>query len=238
MKKMLTGALGGGALVVLLALTQDDPLQAIRAAVAELGLRIDRLEHASGKGDTASTADTAAVRSMVLVSVHIANKNPDQSEEIAELQQQCAALMNTDNASADAAAGAIGSAISNNDATYARGGVSGWGNRSAGGSERTAGGGFGVAQQAGDLETEQRYATLSAIKLQELQALKDAANTPKQILIGHNASVIFTLNSKVDLSDALNNIPIGATVTWTGTRLSADDASETWRIDSIKAVGK
>jgi hypothetical protein len=75
------------------------------------------------------------------------------------------------------------------------------------------------------------------MKLQELQALKDAANTPKQILIGHNANVIFTLNSKVDLSDALNNIPIGASVTWTGTRLSADDASETWRIDSIKAVG-
>ena len=236
MKKFLYGMACAASLLILLAFTQDDPLQAIRAAIAELGLRVDRMEHADGKGDTATTQDAAAVRSMVLVSVHLTKVNEDTTQEIADLQAQCAALMNTVNASADASAAAIGTAISNNDATYARGGVSGWGNRSAGGSERTAGGGFGVAQQAGDVETEQRYATLHAIKLQQLQALQDSANTPKQILLGHNANVIFTLTSKVDLTDALNSIPIGATVTWTGNRISADDRSETWRIDSIKLV--
>jgi hypothetical protein len=144
--------------------------------------------------------------------------------------------MNTVNASADKSASDIGNAISNNDATYSSGGVSGW-RGSAGGTERTAGGGMGVAQTAGDIETEQRYATLHAIKLKQLQQMQDAANTPKQILIGHDAQTIYTLNSKVDLSETLNNIPIGATVTWNGTRLSADNNSETWRIDSIKLVG-
>ncbi len=239
MKKMLSAAIGAGAMVVLLAMAQDDPLQSLRQAIADLGLRVDRLEAAAGAGGSAAQSGTSSAnpaRSMVLVSVHLSKPNEQVEQEIADLQQQCEALMNTVNASADAGAAAIGSAISNNTATYSRGGVSGWGNRSAGGSERTAGGGMGVAQQAGDKATEERYATLHVIKMQQLKALQQSANTPHQILIGHNDSVIFTLMSMVDLTDALNNIPIGANVTWTGNRLSADDKSEVWRIDSIKAV--
>lgn len=237
--KMLVFAMGLGAVVMLMALAQEDPLLAVREMVANLTLRVDRLEGAAG-GSGASTgqggASAPAGRSMVLVSVHIASVSQDDADEIAQLQQQCAALMNTVNASADSAAGAIGNAISNNDATHQRGGVSGW-RGSAGGSSSTAGGGFGVAQTAGDIATEQRYATLHSIKMQQLQTLQDNAKTPKQILIGHDDRTIFTLNSKVDLTEALNNIPIGATVTWNGVRLSADDTAETWRIDGIKQAG-
>jgi hypothetical protein len=245
MKKVLICTLILGSLVALLAIAQDDTidqkLAAIRLDVGNLGLRVDRLEAAagaSGGGGSAngpSVASASAARSMVLVSVHRTQPTEQDQQEIAQLQQQCEMLMNTVNSSADAAAGAIGTAISNNTATYASGGVSGW-RGSVGGSERTAGGGFGVAQQAGDIETEQRYATLHAIKLKQLQALQDSANTPKQVLIGHNDRIIFTLYSKVDLTEALNNIPIGATISWTGNRLSAEDHSETWRIDSCTLV--
>lgn len=239
MKKPVIGLLGVGALMGLLALAQDDPMQSLRDTVAELGLRVSRLEAAAGVGGGGAGASGATAvnpaRTMVLVSVHLSNHGANNAQEIADLQQQCDALMNTVNASADAAAGAVGSAISNNTATYQRGGVSGW-RGSAGGSERTAGGGLGFAQQAGDTETEARYATLHAIKLQQLQALQAASNRPLQILIGHNARVVFTLNSRIDLTEALNDIPIGATVTWTGNRISADDQSELWQIDSLKAV--
>lgn len=238
--KMLVFAMGLGAVMMLMALAQEDPLLAVREMVANLTLRVDRLESAAGAGGGASNAQGGASapagRSMVLVSVHIASVSQDDADEIAQLQQQCAALMNTVNASATSAAGDIGSAIANNDATHQRGGVSGW-RGSAGGSSSTAGGGFGVAQTAGDIAVEQRYATLHAIKLKQLQTAQDNAKTPKQILIGHNDQVIFTLNSKVDLTEALNNIPIGATVTWNGVRLSADDRSETWRIDGVKQAG-
>ena len=228
-------------LATLMAVTQsDDAIQSLRQAIADMGLRIDKLEAAAGAGGGSSNsgggASAPAARSMVLVSVHIANVPQDQAEEIANLQQQCDALNSTINASADAAAGAIGNAISNNTSTHQRGGVSGW-RGSGGGSSMTAGGGMGVAQTAGDIETEQRYGTLHVIKMKQLQALQDSANTPKQILIGHNDTIIFTLNSKVDLTDALNNIPIGATVSWTGTRVSADDKSEVWRISSVQQVG-
>jgi hypothetical protein len=237
--RILIVAMGLGAVMMLMALAQDDQLLPLREAIANLTLRVEKLESGASGGGSANTSGGApapAGRSMVLVSVHIANVSQDDSEEIAQLQQQCGALMNTVNASADKSASDIGNAISNNDATYSSGGVSGW-RGSAGGTERTAGGGMGVAQTAGDIETEQRYATLHAIKLKQLQQMQDAANTPKQILIGHDAQTIYTLNSKVDLSETLNNIPIGATVTWNGTRLSADNNSETWRIDSIKLVG-
>lgn len=238
--KMLAMAMGLGSVMMLLAFAQEDPMLAVREMIAQLTLRVDRLEAASGGGAGGATnaqggATAPAGRSMVLVSVHIAGVSQDDADEIAALQQQCAALMNTVNNSADSAAGAIGTAISNNDATHSRGGVSGW-RGGAAGSSSTAGGGFGVAQTAGDIETEQRYATLHAIKLKQLQGLQDAAKTPKQILIGHNDTVIFTLNSKVDLTQSLNNIPIGATVTWNGVRLSADDKSEVWRIDAVSVV--
>ena len=210
-KKAILSMVGVAALMMLLALTQDDgSLQMLRQQLADLGLRVDRLEHAagisnSGGGTDASAASSTAgapAHSMMLVSVHIANVSPKNANEIAQLQQQCGALMNTVNASANAAAGAVGNAISNNDATYSRGGVSGWDNRGASGSERTAGGGFGFAQQAGDISTEDRYATLHAVKLQQLQALQQAANTPKQIILGHDANVIYTLNTKYDLTEA------------------------------------
>lgn len=241
-KKSVIGVLGVGAVIGLMAVAQDDASGSLSDAVAELELRVSRLEAAAGVGGggggaggaSASTAPNPA-RTMVLVSEHLSNHGADNAQEIASLQQQCDALMNTVNASADAAAGAVGNAISNNTATYQRGGVSGW-RGSMGGSERTAGGGFGVAQAAGDIETENRYAVLHANKLKQLQALQAASNRPLQILIGHNDRVVFTLNSTVDLTETLNNIPIGATVTWTGNRISADDQSELWQINSLKLV--
>lgn len=236
MKKMLTGVLGAGALVVLLALTQDDPLQPLRAAIAEVGLRVDKLEAAAGDGSGASTSGAnaqAPARKMVLVSVHNTDKGDADASEIADLQQQCDALMNTVNSKADSVASDLGNA-GGGGVTYVRGGVTGW-NESGGGSA-VGGNAAAVAQAAGDRQTEERYATLHAIKLQQLQALKDAANTPNQLILGHDGQTIITLTSKVDLSSALNNIPVGATVTWTGTRVSADNNSESWRIDSISQV--
>lgn len=239
-RKVLIAALGLSAFAGLMAFTQDDPLQALRDAIAELGLRIDRLESAAG-GDGAinstNNANAAPTRKMVMMSVHnVTNPNVNQ-EEITELEQQCAALMNTVNNKADSAISEMAQAAGAGGVSYQRGGVDGY-DGSGGGSEVGGGGGGGgqAGQASGDAQVEARYATLHAIKQQKLDALKAAANQPCQLILGHDGNTVITLQSKVNLTDQLNNIPIGATVTWTGVRVSADDNSETWKVDSISVV--
>lgn len=226
MKKVLVGALGMGALVVLLAAAQVDPLAQIRESLANLGLRVDRLEAAAGGGGGASQSSeaTTTTRKMVLVSVHLSDHSADNADEIAQLTRECSSLMDTINNAADARATDSGAAIGGGS-MYISGGVRGY---------TTAGNAAGAA--LGDAQTEQRYSTIRAVKLKRLKALQDAANRPLQLLLGHNGNVVYTLQSKVDLTETLNNIAIGDVITWTGNRLSLDDGAETWQIDSIKKV--
>jgi len=81
-----------------------------------------------------------------------------------------------------------------------------------------------------------RYATLASIKRKKADRLERAAAQPGQIIHGHDGDVIFTLRTKYSLSTELENISIGDTITWAGTRVSADGDSETWDISSIRKL--
>ncbi len=56
------------------------------------------------------------------------------------------------------------------------------------------------------------------------------------IIMGPEDSVIITLQTKYNLDRKLSDIDVGALVTWTGHRISSDGDSETWVINTIRAV--
>jgi len=239
MKKLFMGVAILAALVGLMAVAQGDGDTAqLRLEVANLGLRVSKLEHAagqsprsSGSGEGASAA--APVRSMVLVSIHQSNHQPN-AEEIAQLKRQCSALMDTVNAAADQKAADFGQPVYT---AHVRGGVRGWRGGVAGGYTVSNVGAVGRQVRA-DQHVENRYATLHAIKKQKLDALQHADAEPKQIILGHDGQTIITLETKHNLSSSLNNIAIGDLVTWSGTRQNADDDSETWLIRKIEKVAQ
>jgi hypothetical protein len=217
----------------------DRALQQLRQGLADLGLRVSRLEHAGGSSGATPSAESvsaaaAPARTMIIVSVSQSDHAADNSDEIASLKRQHASLMNTVNAAADQGDEDLGQQAY---AGEAGGGARGWG-RAAGGRYVTTNVGSIGRQVIGDKEMENRYATQAANKKEKLDRLQAAAAQPKQIINGHDkdGKTVFTLETKFNMNSSLNNIAPGDTVTWTGTRQSADTGEETWFIDSIKKV--
>ena len=245
MKKTAITVLVLGAMFVLLGFRQGDSLanavQQLAQEVANLGLRVDRLEHAGGTSAAATGSDSsssssssapAPSRTMVLVSVSQSDHTADNAAEIDQLKRQSASLQNTVEQYAQQAGADAGQDIY---AGRSSEGVRGY--RGAAGSTVVSTNiGAAGRQVMADKQLENRYSTEASIKRQKLKKLQNANAMPRQILHGHDDNTIYTLETKHDLSDALNNIAIGDTVTWRGKRQSADDGSETWIIESIQAV--
>ncbi len=195
MKKLFMGVAILAALVGLMAVAQGDSdggIAQLRAELADLGLRVAKLEHAAGQSGRSSGAGqgssaAAPVRTMVLVSVHQSNHHPN-AEEIAQLKRQCSALMDTVNAAADQKAADFGQQVYT---AHVRGGVRGWGGAVGGGYTTSNVGAIG-RQVLADNMVENRYATLHAIKKQKLEALQHADAEPKQIILGHDGKTIIT----------------------------------------------
>ncbi len=223
-----------GLLAVLVAGMQDDPVEQelaqIRHAIADLGLRVARLEHGEGMaagpidpGSPASASPPVA-RSMVVVGIQTADNPPPNQDQINELQDDIDALQKTVNFHENQLDRVAGQ-------TYYAGGY-------------YSGGHYGYnhsiqgrnAQEEAQQHMAGRYATQLAIKKEQLDKLQQAATQPLQIIHGHDGDVIFTLRTKVNLARALKTINIGDTVTWRGERDSADDNSETWLISSISKI--
>lgn len=240
MKKLFMGVAILAALVGLMAVAQGDSdggIAQLRAELANLGLRVAKLEHAAGQSPQVSATDqgssaAAPVRTMVLVSVSETHHHPN-AQEIAQLKRQCSALMDTVNAAADQKAADFGQPVYT---AHVRGGVRGWGG--VAGAYTTSNVGAIGRQVLADQHVENRYATLHAIKKQKLDALQHADAEPKQIILGHDGKTIITLETKHNLSSSLNDIAIGDLVTWSGTRQNADDDSETWLIRKIEKVAQ
>jgi hypothetical protein len=245
MKKTTITVLVLGALCVLLGFRQDDPIvkavQQLQQEVADLGLRLDKLEHAGGTSVAASGTSTSAgsesgaaapARTMVLVSVSLSDHTEDNAQEIDQLKRQSASLQNTCNEYAVQKGEDAGQEIY---AGRSSAGARGW---RGGASSTVVSTNVGAAgrQVMADRQLENRYSTLAHIKREKLQKLQDANAMPRQILHGHDNHTIFTLETKHDLSDALNDIAIGDTVTWRGKRQSADSGEEVWIITHIEAV--
>ncbi len=227
--------LTGAFLVPLAAQSGGDSDMQLRKQVADLGLRVANLEHAAGKSSVApgtTVSDAAPARSMILVSINQSDHSGDNAKEIAQLQRQVTALMNTVNASADQTAADMGQPIYGG---YVRGGVRGWRGGVGGGYATTNAGSIG-RQVIADHEVTNRYSTQMAIQKQKLDTLRHADAEPRQILLGHDGTTILTLETKFNLSTPIKDIAIGDEVTWTGTRQSADDQSEIWIIDTIRKV--
>ncbi len=223
-----------GLLAVLVAGMQDDPVEhelaQIRHAIADLSLRVSRLEHADGvaagpidPGSPASAGQPVA-RSMVVVGIQTADNPPPNQDQIDELQDDIDALQKTVNFHEDQSDRVSGQSYYVGG--YYSGGHYGY-NHSIQGRN---------AQEEAQQHMAGRYATQLAIKKEQLDKLQRAATQPLQVIHGHDGNVIFTLRTKVDLARSLKSINIGDTVTWRGERSSADDNSETWLISSIKKI--
>ncbi len=241
MKKVLPNATLLLVIAVALAMGQDSgvsqQLAQLRNDVANHSLRLRDLEHASGvphapapaAGATDASSE-APPRTMVLVSIH-ETTDENNAAEIERLKKETSALQATVDAAHDEYARDFGTAV---DTTHVRGGVRGW----RGG----IGGGRTVIrnprrEEIADTMVAHRYATERHIKQQQLDRLQAAGADKKQILVGHDGNTIITLESKRNISDSLDDISIGDTITWTGTRVNADDGSESWRVSKVEKAG-
>jgi hypothetical protein len=209
---------------------QDQDVAALRQQIADLSLRASRLEHAAGatpgavdKSSSDASADNVP-RSMVVAGIQPAPARPNHQEEIQDLRSDADALQNTVNLHMDNEQRAA-------SRTYARSGYyrdHHYAHRSSNyGRER---------EEMSQREMADRYATLAAVKRQKADRLEQAAAEPGQIIHGHDGDVIFTLRTKYSLSTELENISIGDTITWAGTRVSADGDSETWEVSSTRKL--
>ncbi|MHC4210209.1 MAG: hypothetical protein ACYSWT_10910 [Planctomycetota bacterium] len=216
-----------GALVLLLVAAQsEDPvskeLVRLRQDLANLQLRVGRLEHAGGVPVTGVSAtgsshdDTMPVRAMVVGGINQVPAGDDNQDEIDDLQDDIDGLQQTVDVHRDRAEEAVGYRYRDGYGSYGRG------------------------SRAGELVSQHqisdRYATHLANKKEKLDRLQAAQNQHKQIIHGHEGTTIITLTTKSDLSSTLKNINIGDVVTWSGQRGSADENSETWRIDTLSKV--
>jgi len=232
--------LAGGFLLALA--PEDEPINDqvadLRVQLANLTIRVNHLEHASG-ASTLSGASTESLTvsppsgamTMILSSVSDVAHNANDAQDIARLKNESTSLMNTSNQYAVQMANDAGQTVY---AGRSSEGEAGWG-QASGSTVVSTNVGAVQRQVVGDRELQNRYANLAYVKRQQLKGLQDAASRPKQILHGHDADgkVIFILHTMTDLTQSLNSIQIGDTVTWTGNRLSADAGSETWNIQSI-----
>lgn len=241
MRKVTIAVLVLGALCVLLGFRQADPIakavQQLAQEVAELGLRVDRLEHAGGTSAAAAGSDSSSSaaspsRTMVLVSVSQSDHTADNAAEIDQLKRQSASLQNTVEQYAVQAGTDAGQDMY---AGRSSEGVRGY-RGGAGSTVVSTNVGAAGRQVMADKQLEGRYSTEAAIKREKLKKLQAANAMPRQLLHGHDDHTVFTLETKHDLTDALNDIAIGDTVTWRGKRQSADKGSETWIITHIEAV--
>ncbi len=212
------------ALIVLLAVSQnstvDQQIGQIRKQLADLGLRVARIEHAGGVVPSLSEgsgADAASpVRSMVVGGIQTADGQPMDADAADDLQDDIDALQMTVNHHLNQAEGAHGYY---DRGSYYGGGVSGRARR--------------ITSQR---EIADRYATQLAIKKQQLDKMKHAAGRITQIIHGHHGETIITLNTMSDMSSELAQIEIGDVITWRGKRAQASATSEDWYAESIQKI--
>ncbi len=235
MKRQLIGA-GLGATVVIFAAAAasqslEDLVNQLAHQVAALDNRLSRLEHASGAAapsqpdasgpGMSSPASATIVRTMVVDGIATTDHTDDNSDEINQLNRHIGSLQDTVNNQQDQLSNMGGQQIqsvqSGQDISTNRGNVD--------------------RQIDSQRDIVGRYQTQLMVQREQLQRLQNADSQPKQIIHGHEGNIIVTLDSKFDISRDLNSINVGDTVTWTGTRISSGDGSETWRIDTIKKVG-
>lgn len=223
------------ALLLLLAAapTQDDSAALeqtvfdLKMKVAGLQTRVARLEQAVGGYRGSSGAqqgtDTGAALpvtgpTMVVDSITISDHVTDNTAKIEKLQRDIDSLQQT----VDQEAEKLARINSQNSSGYSGGGRS----ESAERNRRAA------AQQS----LVSRYRNQLAAKRRELDRLERAAAEQKQIIHGHDGDLILLLDTESDLSQVLDTVSLGDTITWTGRRMSATDGSETWTVRSVTRV--
>lgn len=233
-KRQLVGA-GLGATIVILAAAAasqslEDLVDQLAHQVAALDNRLSRLEHASGGSPSgpasgggpgmSSPSGAVVVRTMVVDGITTAANSDDNSAQINQLNQSIGSLQDTVNTQQDQLSTMSGQQIQSTQS------------------------GEAVSTNRGNVDRQidsqrdlvGRYQTQLMVQREQVQRLQDADTQPKQVINGHEGSIIITLDSKFDISRDLSAINVGDTVTWTGTRISSGNGSETWRIDTIKKV--
>ena len=201
----------------------------LRGQIADLSLRVSRLEHAAGTIPGAvdkSHADTSVdnvPRSMIVAGMNTMEPRAGDPDEVDGLKQDAESFQQTarfhrDNQ--DRISGSYYAYGSYSDGHYGY-------DHSYHGRQRAE-----VAQR----QMANRYATEAMIKRKKAKQLEDAATQPLQVINGHDGDVVFSLRASQDLSRALVDISIGDTVTWSGRRISADHTSEVWEITSIRKL--
>ncbi len=242
-RSIVFGALVAMGLGMLLAAqSADDSLRSLVAEISReletLTKRVDQLEHASGayrpsatptsstaaRGQRPSAEPAAPPRTMVVDAVHQAPPSDQHAQRIAQLQSESASL----NAAMDKSAVQSIRDGGTPERKSVRG--SGW-------DVHTNISGIN-SRISEDEQLTKRYGTLHAIKQQQIKRLQAADEEPHQVILGHDGKLLIRLQTRYNLSKDLDNIPLGATVTWQGQRLSADEHSETWEIERIRLVSQ
>ncbi len=224
MSKYLVSVTMVAALIVLLAVSQnsmvDQQIGQIRTQLADLGLRVARLEHAGGvvpSWPDGSGANAASpVRSMVVGGIQMVEGQPMDADAADDLQADIDALQRTVNYHLNQAEGAHGYY---DRGSYYGGGVSGRERR--------------ITSQR---EIANRYATQLANKKQQLDEMKHAASRVTQIIHGHDGETVITLKTMSDMSSELAQVEIGDVITWRGKRAEASATSEDWYAESIEKI--
>ena len=222
MKQMLLGVLLVGAASCLFAAIQENSdIQMVRKQLADVELRVARLEHAGGaEGSSRSGGsgadDTNPVRSMVVGGIQTVKGAPMDPDAADDLQDDIDALQRTVNNHLNRAEGEHGYYYGGN--YYGRG---------HSGVERRI-----VSQR----HVANRYATQLAIKKRQLETMQHAANKITQVIHGHDGETIITLWTLSDMSSELAEIKIGDVITWRGKRIDASEKSETWHAESIDKI--
>ena len=189
--------------------------------VADLDVRVNRLERALGGGSPASrnpAAEAGTGRTMVVDAIKTSEHVDDNSEKIERLQREIDSLDDTVNGERDKLAQISG--------RYSGGGNYGGRSQSSERNRRLA------AQQ----RLISNYASQLNVKRRELDKLNRAAEQEKQIIHGHDGDVVLLLTTTTDLGRELSLVNLGDSISWRGRRLEATPESETWNVSSISVI--
>ncbi len=192
--------------------SQDEVAQ-LRAQMAELTIRVERLERAtdsyynSTETPTTGSSRSPGYRSMVVDGIQQSQERPDHSDEIKQLGREIQAAERTIDSQRRRIASLEGSRSSGRDV------------RSQLNSQRRL------------LSQYQRELTR---KQQDLRRLEQAASAPTQIVVGHDGDTLIFLHTETDLSASLTDVSVGDAVTWRGRRVEMEPDSETWLVERVR----
>jgi predicted RNase H-like nuclease (RuvC/YqgF family) len=196
---------------------QDDVTE-LRSQVAELSLRVQRLEEATDSyypEEAAGEAPTStpARRTMVVDGIELAGgETRDHSAEIRQMRRELQSL--------EQAISQQRRSLTNLE-----------GRRGSRRQDRQL-----EAQISAQRRLVNQYQRELTRRQREVSQLEQNLSAPGQIIVGHDGETLIFLLTEADISRELADIAVGDTVSWRGRRVEMEQSSETWIVERIRKV--